>query len=214
MMILGLTGSIGMGKSTATQTFASLGAAVWDADAEGRRLTGPGGRAVEAVTNAFPGVQEELNGTARVNRQALGKLVFGDGAALKRLENILHPLVRRAQRQFLASTERRSYRLAVLDIPLLFETGVETRCDATAVVSAPYFVQRNRVLARPGMTDGKLDGILARQMPDSEKCRRADFIIQTGLSRRESAHQSQKIFSTLVKRRGQCWPMCWPVMVS
>ncbi len=214
MMILGLTGSIGMGKSTATQTFARLGAAVWDADAEVHRLTGPGGAAVAAVTEAFPEARGEEDGAATVNRQALGKRVFGDAAALKQLENILHPLVRRAERRFLAAAESRRCRLAVLDIPLLFETGGETRCDATAVVSAPGFVQRARVLARPGMTESKLDGIMARQMPDREKRRRADFVIHTGLSKNYSARQSRQIFGLLAARRGRRWPICWPATPS
>ena len=214
MMILGLTGSIGMGKSTATRTFAHLGAAVWDADAEVHRLTGPGGAAVASVTEAFPDARGEQAGAAMVNRQALGKLVFGNAAALKRLEKILHPMVRRAERRFLAGAEGRGCRLAVLDIPLLFETGGEARCDATAVVSAPGFVQRARVLARPGMTENKLDGILARQMPDGEKRRRADFVIHTGLSRHESARQARRIFAILAARRGRRWPFCWPATPS
>jgi len=214
MMILGLTGSIGMGKSTATQTFARLGAAIWDADAEVHRLIGPGGEAVPALTRVFPGVRGDQNDAAIVDRQILGKLVFGDAAALKRLENIVHPLVRQAERRFLAAAERRSCRLVVLDIPLLFETGGEARCDATAVVSAPGFVQRTRVLSRPGMTENKFSGILTRQMPDREKRRRADFVIRTGLGRRESARQSQRIFTTLVTRRGRRWPTCWPATVS
>ncbi len=214
MMILGLTGSIGMGKSTTTRAFAQLGAAIWDADAEVHRLTGPGGAAVTAVTDAFPDARSDENGAVTVNRQVLGKMVFGNSSALKQLEDIVHPMVRQAERRFLAIAERRSCRLAVLDTPLLFETGGEVRCDATAVVSAPDFVQRSRVLARPGMTESKLNAILARQMTDWEKRRRADFVIHTGLSRRESALQSQRIFITLVVRRGRCWPICWPAIAN
>ena len=213
-MILGLTGSIGMGKSTATQTFSRLGAAVWDADLEVHRLTGPGGAAVAAVTEAFPEARSVESGAVTVDRQVLGKLVFSDETALKRLENIVHPLVRRAERKFLAAAERRNCQISVLDIPLLFETGGETRCDATVVVSAPRFVQRTRVLSRPGMTEDKFNGILARQMPDWEKRRRANFVIHTGLSRRESVRQSQKIFTTLATRCGRRWPICWPATVS
>lgn len=214
MMVLGLTGSIGMGKSTTTQTFARLGAAVWDADAEVHRLTGPGGVAVAVVTEAFPETRDHENGAVTVNRQVLGKRVFRDRTALKRLEDMVHPFVRQAERQFLAAAERRGCRLAVLDIPLLFETGGEARCDATAVVSAPNFVQRIRVLSRPGMTESKLNGILARQMPDPEKRRRADFVIHTGLSRRETARQSQKVYTTLAERCGRRWPICWPAIAS
>jgi len=213
-MILGLTGSIGMGKSTVTQTFARLGATVWDADAEVHRLTGPGGIAVAAVIEAFPEARDEVNGVSRVDRQVLGGLVFGNAEALKRLENILHPLLRQAERRSLAAAEGHRCRVAVLDIPLLFETGGEARCDATAVVSAPSFVQRTRVLARPGMTESKFDDILTRQMPDWEKRRLADFVIHTGLSRRESVRQSRRIYSLLVSRRGRCWPICWPAMAS
>jgi dephospho-CoA kinase len=210
MMILGLTGSIGMGKSTATRAFARLGAAVWDADAEIHRLTGPGGSAVAAVIDAFPEARGEAAGAPMVDRQALGRLVFGDPSALKRLEVILHPRVRSAERRFLAAAEGRRCRLAVLDIPLLFETGGEARCDATAVVSAPGFVQRARVLARPGMTEEKFAGILARQMPDWEKRRHAEFVIHTGLDRRESQRAARRIYDILATRRGRRWPICWP----
>ena len=209
-MILGLTGSIGMGKSTATRAFARHGAAIWDADAEVHRLMARRGAAVAAVTAAFPDARTE----DAVDRRILGKLAFSDEAALRRLEAILHPMVRHAERRFLAVAERSRCRLAVLDIPLLFETGGETRCDATAVVSAPPFVQRARVLTRPGMTKSKYDAILARQMPDWEKCRRADFVIRTGLNKRASERASRRIVEILSARRGTRWPMCWPAMAS
>ncbi len=214
MMILGLTGSIGMGKSTATRAFARHGAVIWDADAEVHRLMAKGGAAVAAVTTAFPDARVEITGAAAVDRQILGKLVFQDATALRRLEEILHPMVRRAERRFLAAAERRRCRLAVLDIPLLFETGGEARCDATAVVSAPEFVQRARVLARPDMTKSKYHAILARQVPDWEKCRRADFVIQTGLNKRVSVRASRRIAEILSLRRGTHWPMCWPAMAN
>lgn len=213
-MILGLTGSIGMGKSTATRAFARHGAAIWDADAEVHRLMARRGVAVAAVTAAFPDARIEAAGGVAVDRRILGKLVFGDEAGLRRLEAILHPMVRHAERRFLAVAERRRCRLAVLDIPLLFETGGETRCDATAVVSAPEFVQRARVLARPGMTKSKYDAILARQMPDREKCRRADFVIRTGLNKRAAERTSRRIAEILSARRGTHWPICWPAMAS
>ena len=213
-MILGLTGSIGMGKSTATRAFARFGAAIWDADAEVHRLMAKGGEAVAAVTAAFPEARIEEGDGAAVDRQILGKSVFADKAQLRRLEAILHPMVRRAERRFLAAAERRRCRLAVLDIPLLFETGGEARCDATAVVSAPEFVQRARVLSRRGMTAEKYDAILARQMSDWEKCRRADFVIRTGLNKRNSARAARRIAEILAARRGTHWPICWPAMAS
>ncbi len=210
MMILGLTGSIGMGKSTATKAFARHGAMIWDADAEVHRLMAKGGAAVAAVTTAFPEARLEDEDGAAVNRRILGKLVFHDAAALRRLEAILHPMVRHAERRYLAAAERRRCRLAVLDIPLFFETGGDACCDATATVSAPEFIQRARVLARPGMTKSKYDAILARQMPDWEKCRRADFVIQTGLNKRVSRNESRRIVDILALRRGTHWPICWP----
>ena len=214
MMILGLTGSIGMGKSRATRTFARHGATIWDADAAVHRLMARGGAAVTAVTAEFPEARVQESGGAAVDRPILGKLVFQDKAALHRLESILHPMVRRAERRFLASAESRRCRLVGLDIPLLFETGGERRCDATAVVSAPAFVQRARVLARPDMTVSKYDAILARQLPDEEKRRRADFVIRTGLNKRNSEQAVRRIAEILSTRRGTHWPLSWPAQAS
>lgn len=179
MKILGLTGSIGMGKSTAAAMLRRLGVPVHDADATVHGLFAPGGKAVAPVEAAFPGVVK--NGA--VDRAALGARVFGDDAALKRLEAIVHPLVRAAERDFLARHRRYGTRLVVLDIPLLFETHGERRCDLVAVVSAPAFLQAARVLARPGMTRGRLDAVLAKQMPDRQKRRKADVVISTGLGK-------------------------------
>ena len=179
MKILGLTGSIGMGKSTAAAMLRRLGVPVHDADATVHRLMARGGRAVAAIERAFPGVVE--NGA--VNRQELGRRVFGQPAQLRRLEAILHPLVRAAETEFLKRQRRRGTRLVVLDIPLLFETGGQRRCDRVAVVSCPAFLQAQRVLRRPGMTPGKLAAIRAQQMPDHEKRRRADFVVPTGAGR-------------------------------
>ena len=183
MILVGLTGSIGMGKSTAAQALKRLGLPVHDADAVVHRLLAPGGRAVAAVLVAFPDV-----GTpdGSIDRRKLGAQVFGDAAALKRLEAILHPLVRTAKRRFLAAAARRRRRVVVLDVPLLYETGGERACDAVLVVSAPRFLQRQRVMARPGMTPEKFQGILAKQMPDAEKRRRTRYVIPTGLGRRVS----------------------------
>ena len=210
MMILGLTGSIGMGKSRATRAFARQGATIWDADAAVHRLMACGGAAVTPVTAEFPESRVEESGSTGVDRAVLGNLVFQDKAALCRLESILHPFVRSAERRFLASVESRRCRLVVLDIPLLFETGGEVRCDATAVVSAPAFVQRARVLARPGMTVSKYDAILARQLPDEEKRRRADFIVNTGLDRRQSLRQVLNIVTVARAMVGTHWPLRKP----
>jgi len=182
MKVLCLTGSVGMGKTTAARLLRRLGVPVHDADAEVHRLLGPGGAAVEAVEAAFPGVRQ---GRA-IDRAALGRLVFADPAALRRLEAILHPMVRQAERRFLAAARRQRRRLVVLDIPLLFETGGERRCDGVLVVSAPRAIQLARVMTRPGMTKARLAGVEARQMPDAQKRRRADFIISTGLGKRHS----------------------------
>jgi dephospho-CoA kinase len=179
MKILGLTGSIGMGKTTAAAMLRRLRVPVHDADATVHALFASGGAAVALVDAAFPGV---IAGGA-VDRTALGAKVFGDDAALKRLEAIVHPLVRKAEREFLARQRRRRARLVVLDIPLLFETGGERRCHKVAVVTAPAFLQAQRVLARPGMTPARLAAIRAKQMPDAEKRKRADFVIPTGMGR-------------------------------
>jgi dephospho-CoA kinase len=182
MKILCLTGSVGMGKTTAARMLRSMGIPVHDADAEVHRLLGRGGAAVKAVEAAFPGVK---SGRA-IDRAALGRIVFVDPAALKRLEAILHPLVRQAERKFLAQSRRERRRLVVLDIPLLYETQGEGRCDGVIVVSAPKAIQHARVLARPGMTKERLAAIEARQMPDRQKRRRADIVIETGLGKRHS----------------------------
>ncbi|MGE5504309.1 MAG: dephospho-CoA kinase [Actinomycetota bacterium] len=176
MRILVLTGSIGMGKSTAAAMLRRMGIPVHDADAVVHRLLGRGGAAVAAVEAAFPGVVQK----GVVDRAELGRRVFGNDAALRRLEAILHPMVRAAERAFLARQRSRHVRLVVLDIPLLFETGAERRCDAVAVVTAPAFLQAARVLARPGMTPARLAAVLAKQMPDADKCKRADFVVPTG----------------------------------
>ncbi len=177
MTIIGLTGSIGMGKSTVAAMFRRLGVPVFDADLEVRRVQGPGGRALAAIEAAFPGVTH----AGGLHRERLGAAVFGDAAALKRLEAILHPLVAEAQSAFLG--RHRLKRAVVLDVPLLFEKGGWKLCDLTVTVSAPARVQRARVLARPGMTPAKFAAILKTQMPDAAKRRRADVVIETGRGR-------------------------------
>ena len=174
MLRLGLTGSIGMGKSATAGMFRTAGIPVFDADAAVHALYE--GRAAPLIDAAFPGV---LDG-GRVDRTRLSARVVGNVEAIRRLEAIVHPLVREERARFLAEAGGAGARLVVLDIPLLFETGGEAALDATVVVSAPADVQRARVLARPGMTDEKLAGILARQMPDAEKRRRAHFLVDTG----------------------------------
>lgn len=173
MFVLGLTGSLGMGKSTTARFFAEEGVPVHDADAVVHRLYE--GEAAPAIEAAFPGTTT----AGKVDREKLAARVLGDIGALKRLEEIVHPLVQEAERRLLAEAEARGEKVAVLDIPLLFETGGEERVDAVVVVSAPADVQRSRALERPGMTVDKLDAILAKQMPDSEKRRRADFVVDT-----------------------------------
>jgi len=173
MFVLGLTGSLGMGKSTTARFFAEAGVPVHDADAVVHRLYE--GEAVAAIEAAFPGT----TAAGTVDRGKLAARVLNDPAALKRLEDIVHPLVHAAERRLLAEAEANGEKVAVLDIPLLFETGGERRVDAVVVVSAPPEVQRARVLERPGMTIEKLESILARQMSDAEKRRRADFVVDT-----------------------------------
>lgn len=173
MFVLGLTGSVGMGKTTTARFFAEAGVPVHDADAVVHRLYEK--EAVAAIEAAFPGTT--LDGT--VDRKLLSARVVGDPAAFKRLEDIVHPLVHEAERHLLAEAEERGEKVAVLDIPLLFETGGEERVDAVVVASAPPEVQKARVLERPGMTMEKLEAILAKQMPDAEKRRRADFVVDT-----------------------------------
>jgi dephospho-CoA kinase len=189
MIVVGLTGSIGMGKSNAALALRKLGVRVHDADGAVHTLLGPGGGAVQKVAAAFPGA---LAGN-RIDRKVLGDLVFGDTPALRRLEAIIHPLVRQSSRAFLAAASRRRDRIAVLDIPLLYESGGEKAVDAVIVVSAPRHIQRQRVLGRPGMTDEKFRAILARQVPDTQKRHRADYVVATGGHRGETFRQLKRI---------------------
>ena len=173
MMRVGLTGSIGMGKSTTATMFAEAGIPVHDADATVHRLYS--GKAAPLVEAAFPGSVT----AGVVNREALGKAVLGNAQAMKQLEAIIHPLVRQEELAFIAKAEAAGAPFVILDIPLLFETGGDARVDKIVVVTAPAEVQRKRVLSRPGMTEEKFLSILARQMPDDKKRARADFIIDT-----------------------------------
>ena len=177
MIILGLTGSIGMGKTTTAGLFRKFGIPVHDSDATVHAMMARGGEAAETVASLFPNVLKE----GVIDRSALGSVVFNDPAALDTLESVLHPLVRKHEHQFLTNAARRHEAVVLLDIPLLFETGGEQRCDAVTVATAPAFIQRQRVLRRPGMTPERFATILARQIPNADKCFNADFLVPTGL---------------------------------
>jgi dephospho-CoA kinase len=191
MIVLGLTGGIGMGKSTAAAAFRRAHIPVFDADAAVHRLQARGGRAVRAIEAAFPGTVRD----GAVDRMALRQAVLGKPAALARLEGILHPMVQQEERAFVARGRRRGNRAVVLDIPLLFETGGDARVDRVVVVSAPRSVQMQRVRARRRMNAADIAAVIARQMPDSEKRRRADLLVSTGLSR----HYSLRTLSRLIR---------------
>ncbi|HKK31443.1 MAG TPA: dephospho-CoA kinase [Alphaproteobacteria bacterium] len=197
VFVIGLTGSIGMGKSTAANMLRRRNIPVFDADATVHELMEPGGAAVAAVEEAFPGVVK--NGA--VDRGELGKRVFGHRAKLKKLERILHPLVGEAERAFLARVARRRLPMAVRDVPLLFETGGDKRCDATIVVSAPAHIQAARVLARPGMTRERLEQIRAKQMADAEKRKRADYVVPSGMGRRMTWDTLGEVLRDIERRR-------------
>lgn len=176
MITIGLTGSVGMGKSTTAAMFAEEGAPVYDADAEVRRLQEPGGPAVPAIEAAFPGVVTD----GVIDRTALGTIVFNDPEALNRLNGIIYPMLGAGRTAFFEKAERDGVDAVVLDIPKLFETGGEARMDVVVVVSAPEHIQRERVLARPGYDAARLEAILANQMHDTEKRARAHFVVDTG----------------------------------
>ncbi len=194
MIKIGLTGSIGMGKSTTGQMFVERGCPLHDADATVHRLYA--GRAAPLIEAAFPGT----TGPDGVDRAALSKQVIGNSDAMARLEAIIHPLVHEEERAFFEAAKQSGAEIVVLDIPLLFETGGEARADVIVVVSAPQDVQRARVLARPGMTAEKFQAIKARQMPDAEKCRRADYVIDTGTSLEDAAEQVDRVLEAIRQR--------------
>jgi dephospho-CoA kinase len=196
-LILGLTGSIGMGKSATAAMFRARGVPVHDADACVHALYGPGGAAAAAIGAAFPGT---LAPDGSVDRAALRTAVLGDSERLRRLESLVHPLVRAARDEFLAT--HAAAPLVVLDVPLLFETGGEAGCDAVAVVTAPPEVQRARVLARPGMTEEAFAQILMKQMPDAEKRRRADYLIETDCGFPHAEAQVDAVIAAVTKPAG------------
>jgi len=202
MIIVGLTGSIGMGKSEASKMFRRLGVPVYDADAAVHRIMAPGGSAVAPVDAAFPGVVAE----GRIDRQALGQRVLGDKVALKQLESIIHPRVRQEQVKFLRAVARRRLPVVVLDIPLLFEADGGRRCDIGLVVCAPPLVQALRVMRRPGMTAERLANTLKHQMPDRLKRRRADIVLPTGQGRRVTLDCIRGLLRRLGALTGTNWP--------
>jgi len=194
--LIGLTGSIGMGKSETAKMFAKLGLPVYDADAAVHALYEPGGAAVEKIAKAFPGTVRD----GRVERGALSRKLSADASAFGRLEAIVHPLTADAQRAFIEEAKAKGAELVVLDIPLLFETGGNERMDAVVVVSAPEDVQRSRVLSREGMTRDLLEGILARQVPDAEKRAKADFVVETDKGLDHAFDQVKRIIAVLRER--------------
>lgn len=193
MIILGLTGSIAMGKTTVTNQFAAAGAATTNADAIVHHLLAEDASVIAAIAEAFPDAVTDK----RVDRRALGNAVFGNDDALKKLEAILHPRVREAEVAFVLHAEAEGKWLVVLDIPLLYETGADSRCDKVVVVSASAEIQQQRVMQREGMTAEKFRNILARQMPDAEKRRRADFVIETDKGLEHSAAEVRRIMQQL-----------------
>lgn len=193
MKLIGLTGSIGMGKSTVAKMFAEEGAPGFDSDAAVHKLYGLGGAAVAPVEAAFPGVVRD----GVIDRAALSARVLNDPAAIKQLEQIVHPLVRQAQVEFLQQHRDAGTEVVVLDIPLLLESSAPRFVDAVVVVSAPEDAQRARVLARPGMTPEKFEAILAKQMPDAEKRRRADFVVDTGCDLEATRRQVRAVLDAL-----------------
>ncbi|GIM03360.1 hypothetical protein Vretimale_8114 [Volvox reticuliferus] len=201
-IVLGLTGSIGMGKSTVSDMFRDEGVPVWDADATVHALYGHGGAAVPLVAAAFQDVV--IDGA--IDRAALSAKVVGNEAAMKQLEAIVHPLVAQSRREFLEQVQQQRQPLAVLDIPLLFETGGPGPrwhgTDVVAVVSAPVEVQRARVLSRPGMSKEKLEGILGRQIPDSDKRRLADYVIDTSTDLATTRARVSELVRQLIQAAG------------
>ena len=199
MLLIGLTGSIGMGKSETAKMFRELGVPVYDADAAVHKLYEKGGKAVEPLRAAFPAAIVE----DAVDRKALSRSVIGLPDEMKKLEAIVHPLVGEAQMEFLRENMAAGQAMAVLDIPLLYETGGETRVDVVVVVSAPYDIQKTRVLARPDMDEAKFAAIHAKQVPDTEKRRRADFVVESDKGLDHARAQVAAIVEALKTREGK-----------
>jgi dephospho-CoA kinase len=203
VLIIGLTGSIGMGKSTAAERFRFHGITVVDADAEVHKLYR--GAAVAPIEEAFPGTTKD----GEVDRAALAKALLADPAGFKRLEAIVHPLVSKVEKAALLVARQAGAAMAVVEVPLLFETGGDKRVDIVVVVSAPPEMQRERVLSRNGMTLEKLESLLVRQTPDAEKRARADFVVDTGKTIPETQAQIDKIIESLKERTGTAYARYW-----
>ncbi len=204
MIIIGLTGSIGMGKSTVATMLQQLGVPVHDSDAQVHELLEKDKVTRAAIAAQFPYLQyfsiygrKGKDGNRSINRKKLGKLVFANPKERKKLESILHPLVQKAQSDFIRVQRNAGREMIVLDIPLLFETGADKRVDTTIAVSAPAFIQAARVLSRPNMDPSKFANILKTQMPDAEKCARADYILPTGLNRAHTMRELKKILARI-----------------
>ena len=199
MIVLGVTGSIAMGKSTVSTMLSRLNKPIHDADKTVHELMAVNGKAYYEIAKTFPGAVQ-VNG---VDRTKLGQEVFGNPDKLKQLENILHPLVREARHKFIRRQNRHKSKLIVLDVPLLYETHSDKDCDKVLVVSAPYFIQRQRALARQGMSQTKFHDILKRQLPDCEKRRRADFIVPTGLGKAYTYRVLKRLMRNLNEIKGE-----------
>ncbi len=192
MKVIGLTGSVGMGKSATASMLRTLGIAVHDSDAAVHESLLPKGSAFSEVIHAFPKAIDKKNNS--IDRQLLGKIIFADPLERQKLEAIIHPHVWESQRRFIRAAKLRRAEVVVLDIPLLYETGSDKKCDEVIVVTAPNFIQRQRVLRRPGMTQERFNNILANQIPDFEKRKRANYVIHTGLGRAHTLQELKKIF--------------------
>lgn len=199
MLLIGLTGSIGMGKSETAKMFARHGVPLYDADAAVHQIYAPGGEAIPPLSEAFENILDAQGG---IDREALSKQVLGNGDAMKKLEAIVHPLVGKAQLDFITLNLEKKTSMVVLDIPLLFETGGQNRVDVIVVVSAPYDLQRQRVLNRPGMTVEKFDAIHAKQVADKDKRAGADFVIETDKGLAHAEQEVASIIAALKDRKG------------
>ena len=198
MIVLGVTGSIAMGKSTVSTMLSHLNNPIHDADKTVHELMDVNGKAYHKIVKSFP---EAVQATG-IDRAKLGRDVFGNPEKLKQLENILHPLVREARDKFIRQQSRYKSRLVILDVPLLYETGGDKDCDNVLVVSAPYFIQKQRALIRHGMTQTKFHDILKRQLPDHEKRKRADFIVPTGLGKAYTYRALKRLIRDLIGAEG------------
>ncbi len=196
MIVLGLTGSIGMGKTTVAGQFRQCGVPTHDSDAAVHDLMKPSGAAYKPIVTLFPSVEKD----GAIDRQALGRIVFNDPDKKKALEAILHPMVRSLSDEFLRSCRFKGYKMALLDVPLLFETGGHRRVDYVVCVTAPKFVQKRRVLARPGMTEEKFNTILQNQLPDAVKRCCSDFVINTASGKAQSLRQVKKVIARVLKK--------------